>query len=132
MISLDTNILVRFLVRDDEIQFQKVLHFLQDLENNQKQAFISLLVLIELNWVLSFRYKIARQDIIHEMINLCHMPIFDIEYNKEVKQTLLYAQNNTFDLSDLLIACKSRSLDNLPVYTFDKKASRAEGFVLLP
>lgn len=131
MILLDTNILVRFLVRDDEIQFQKVLHFLQDLENNQKQAFISLLVLIELNWVLSFRYKIARQDIIHEMINLCHMPIFDIEHNKEVKQALLYAQNNTFDLSDLLIACKSRSLDNLPVYTFDKKASRAEGFVLL-
>ncbi|OOR91571.1 PIN domain-containing protein [Moraxella bovis] len=131
MISLDTNILVRYLTKDDTVQYQKVVALFQKLHTDNEQGFISLLVVLEVNWVLAFSYKIPRNEIIHSLLTLLNFPFLTFEQANHLQQTLLYAQNNTFDLSDLLIACKSRSLDNLPVYTFDKKASRAEGFVLL-
>ncbi|STZ09136.1 Uncharacterised protein [Moraxella caprae] len=113
------------------MQYQKVVALFQKLHTDNEQGFISLLVVLEVNWVLAFSYKIPRNEIIHSPLTLLNFSFLTFEQANHLQQTLLYAQNNTFDLSDLLIACKSRSLDNLPVYTFDKKASQAEGFVLL-
>ncbi len=49
MISLDTNVLVRFITEDDSKQLQKVANLLLKLENNNEQAFVSMLVLLEVN-----------------------------------------------------------------------------------
>lgn len=121
MVSLDTNVLVRFLVKDDENQYQTVLNFLMDLENKNAQAHIPLLVVLEVNWVLSFRYKITRIDIIEQLLELMENPVFCFESQTKLEQVLLSAKNNSFDLSDLLIACRCQSANHLPVMTFDKK-----------
>lgn len=131
MISLDTNVLVRFLVKDDEVQYQTVLNFLIELENKNAQAYIPLLVVLEINWVLSFRYKIARIDIIEQLLELMENPVFYFENQSKLEQVLLLAKNNSFDLSDLLIACRCQVANNLPVMTFDKKASKHLNFELL-
>lgn len=131
MISLDTNVLVRFLVKDDEVQYQTVLDFLMELENTNRHAYIPLLVVLEINWVLSFRYKIARIDIIEQLLELMENPVFCFENQVKLEQVLLLAKNNTFDLSDLLIACRCQVANNLPVMTFDKKASKHLNFELL-
>ncbi|WP_227514687.1 PIN domain-containing protein, partial [Moraxella lacunata] len=118
MISLDTNILVRYLTKDDTVQYQKVVTLFQKLHTDNEQGFISLLVVLEVNWVLAFSYKIPRNEIIHSLLALLNFPFLTFEQANHLQQTLLYAQNNTFDLSDLLIACKSRSLHNLPVWAY--------------
>lgn len=131
MISLDTNVLVRFLIKDDESQYQTVLHLLLELENNNQQAYIPLLVVLEVNWVLSFRYKISRIDIIEQLLNLMDSPTFYFENQTQLEQTLLFAKDNTFDLSDLIIANRCEYSHHLPIMTFDKKASRYSSFELL-
>ncbi|OPH39482.1 PIN domain-containing protein [Moraxella equi] len=131
MVSLDTNVLVRFLVKDDENQYQTVLNFLMNLENKNAQAYIPLLVVLEVNWVLSFRYKITRIDIIEQLLELMENPVFCFESQTKLEQVLLSAKNNTYDLSDLLIACRCQSANNLPVMAFDKKASKHLNFELL-
>ncbi|STZ07273.1 Uncharacterised protein [Moraxella caprae] len=81
-----------------------------------------MLVLLEVNWVLSHLYKIKRQEIIDNLLLLCDTKFLVVENANHVKNTLLLAKNNTYDLSDLLIACRCQSANNLPVMTFDKKS----------
>lgn len=131
MIAVDTNILVRFLVRDDEIQYQKVVHFFSDVALNNQKIYVPLLVVLETNWVLSFHYKIQRQDIIEQLLSLTEIETFCFEHHYSVQTTLKNALNNSFDLSDLLIACRCAVSQHLPVMTFDKKASRHLNFELL-
>jgi predicted nucleic-acid-binding protein len=53
VIGLDTNILVRYIVRDDEAQTELATHLIETKCTREQPGFIALLVLIELVWVLS-------------------------------------------------------------------------------
>lgn len=131
MISLDTNVLVRFLTQDDMFQYLIVAQLLTHLEKSNQQAFVSLLVVMEINWVLGFSYRLERVQIIEALLALIELPMLNFECSQKLKICLQNAQQNTFDLSDLLIALKSSEQHALPVATFDKKASKAQGFILL-
>ncbi len=131
MISLDTNVLTRFIVKDDPKQLDKVIGLFYQLEQNNKQAFISMLVLIELNWVLSFSYNMTRDEVIGYLLKIINTPIFAVENKIQVKRILKDAKNNTFDLADLLIACRCEVENNTPIMTFDKKASKFAWFELI-
>ena len=48
MKAVDTNILVRFLTGDDEIQAKKVYQLIKDCEKNNKQLFVTSFVTLEL------------------------------------------------------------------------------------
>ena len=56
MIALDTNVLVRFLVRDDEKQAQIVYARFKQAESAREVLFVSLLVVLETIWVLESAY----------------------------------------------------------------------------
>ncbi|MBS9779959.1 MAG: type II toxin-antitoxin system VapC family toxin [Moraxellaceae bacterium] len=131
MIALDTNVLVRLLVRDDEIQYQKTLTFLTNIEQEKKQAFISVLVILEVIWVLGNHYNINRIDIITKLLELLNIPTFHFENPQGIKELLNNAKSNNYDLSDLMIAYHCKHHQALPVMTFDKKASKFEMFKLM-
>jgi len=52
MITLDTNILVRLLVKDDIRQFKRVVEFFRRVETDHKKCFVSDIVLCEFVLVL--------------------------------------------------------------------------------
>jgi predicted nucleic-acid-binding protein len=52
MIGLDTNVLVRFLVRDGEEQFERASKLIRRRAQDGQPVRISLLVLLETEWVL--------------------------------------------------------------------------------
>ena len=58
MIAVDTNILVRLLIQDDEIQAQKAEQLF-----SQHKIFIADTVILETEWVLRFAYKIKVEEI---------------------------------------------------------------------
>lgn len=131
MISLDTNILVRFITRDNETQLHDVLKLFHSLEKDNKQAFIPLMVVLEVNWVLSQFYKMSRIEIIEYLLPLFDSSILVIENASELRKILIDAKDNTFDLSDLLIGCGCAVANNLPIVTFDKKASKIDNFIAM-
>ena len=53
MVGLDTNVQVRFLVRDDEPQFARARRLIQHGAARGEPVLISLLVLLATEWVLS-------------------------------------------------------------------------------
>lgn len=131
MIALDTNILVRFITKDNAEQFQKVVDLFYQLEDKHRQAFVSMLVILETIWGLSHFYKIDRIQIIQNLLPLFNTRFLVIENSTELKSILIQAQHNTFNLPDLMIACRYKIADTLPIFTFDKKASKCEYFQLL-
>ncbi len=128
MVALDTNILVRLLVKDDEQQLTKISGLFSQLEQNNDNAFVPLLVILEVNWVLSAFYEVARAEIIENLLMLLSTPILQVERHNELKKLLINARDNNYDLSDLLIAMRCEIEQALPVMTFDKRASKYTSF----
>ena len=67
MNALDTNILARFLVRDDPQQAERVYRLFKAAEVEKRTYFVSLPVLLELILVLNSVYQIARHDILEAL-----------------------------------------------------------------
>ncbi len=131
MKAVDTNVLVRFLVRDDEKQAKAVYRKFKQVEANKEVLFIPVLVVLETVWVLESVYDVTRQEILDSIDQLMQMPILEFEVQSAIRSFVSSAQKNKTDLSDLLIAYCARSSGCECVITFDKRASSFGLFELL-
>ena len=124
MKALDTNVLVRFLVRDDKKQAEIVYRLFKRAESRNDPFFVPLLVVLETIWVLESVYEISREEIRGSLQKLLLMPILIFEAQSALQRTLASAQTNKIDLADLLIAHSAKFSNCDGVLTFDKKASK--------
>jgi len=124
MKGIDTNILVRFLVGDDELQAQKVYKIFKKAESGKNELYVPLLVILELTWVLESVYEIPREEIVDSISELLLMPILKFEHHAALQQFTQVAQGNKYDLSDLIIAYSAKEQGCESVITFDKKAPK--------
>lgn len=131
MKAIDTNVLVRFLVNDDEQQAKLVYERFRDAEVNSEVLFISLLVILETIWVLESAYEATRKEIVGSFSDLMQMPIFEFEALAAVQGMVISAKMSSTDLTDILIGQSARVSGCDSVLTFDKKASRIDMFELL-
>lgn len=74
MIAVDTHLLVRFLVRDDEKQAQRAHKIME-----QKAVFIAKTVLLETEWVLRYTYEFDRVAVAIALEKICGLPQTIIE-----------------------------------------------------
>jgi predicted nucleic-acid-binding protein len=75
MIAIDTNILVRIVTNDHPEQVQVAVNFLF----NNKAIFISKTVILELEWVLRYSYKLDRKVIFNTIQKIFSTDNFHIE-----------------------------------------------------
>jgi predicted nucleic-acid-binding protein len=76
MIGLDTNILVRYLTRDDEQQWQQAVTIIQQ----SQPCLITHIVLCELVWVLrGANYGFRKDEIISVLESMLHSAAFEFE-----------------------------------------------------
>lgn len=131
MTTLDTNILVRFLVRDDKKQAKLVYDLFKQTEDKGQQLLVPLVVVLKLIWVLESAYKQERLDILTAIEDLMHMPILQFESDEIITALITHGKGTSIDLSDLLIACSAQAAGGECMITFDKKASRFPFFKIL-
>lgn len=131
MIALDTNVLVRFLVRDDEKQAQAVYARFKQAESAREALFVSMLVVLETMWVLESVYDKSRKEILDSFDELKSMPILEFENVQVLHSLLSDGGKGNADLSDMLIALAAQSCGCSAGVTFDKKASKLPFFRLL-
>lgn len=132
MRALDTNVLVRFLTKDDPIQAAQVYQLFQRLEEDGQRVLVSTVVVLELCWVLKSGYGLSRVEVIEAVDDLLMLPILKFEYEVAVQSFFREAQEINADLSDLLIAHVAKALGSDGVWTFDRKALRCELFQAVP
>jgi predicted nucleic-acid-binding protein len=131
MKALDTNVLVRFLLKDDERQAEAVYRIFKQAELNSNVFFVSTPVLLETIWVLDSVYEIARREILDAIDELLLMPILEFDAQSAIRSFISSGRENKADLSDFLIAHYAKYSGCDSVLTFDKKASKIDLFELL-
>jgi predicted nucleic-acid-binding protein len=129
--ALDTNILVRFLVQDNQKQCARVNRWFESTEQEKTVLYVPLLVTLELIWVLRSVYAVERKAILHAFDALLQLPVLKFEKQPVVRDFLTQAAQSNGGLAALLIAESCRASDCKSVLTFDKGASRSSLFIAL-
>ena len=114
MIAIDTNIIIRFLTRDDEDQYQKSYQIFA----TSKSIFIPTTVILETEWVLRFSYKLSSERIVFALSNLLGLENI-VSENKERIIIALQWHEQGMDFADALHL--SFSLHTQAFLSFDKK-----------
>lgn len=129
MLGIDTNVLVRFLVRDDDIQFEKARRLIKREAAAGRRVFVSLLVLLETERVLRSRYAEPKHRIVETISGLLDSTDVQFEDEPAVEQAIFVWKDNAADFADCLIGARNRRLGCRATATFDVKASRLPGFI---
>jgi predicted nucleic-acid-binding protein len=129
MLGIDTNILVRFLVRDDEAQFEKARRLIRREVAAGRRVFLSQLVLLETEWVLRSRYGLQKTEIIDAISALLDAGDVQFEDEPAVEEALFVWKDRSVGFADCLIGARNKRLGCSATATFDVKASKLPGFV---
>ena len=129
MLGVDTNVLVRFLVRDDESQFEKARKLIKREVAAGRRVFVSQLVILETEWVLRSRYSLPKILIIEAISGLLDAADVRFEDEPAVEEALFIWKDTTADFADCLIGAKNRRLCCRVTATFDVKASKLPWFI---
>ena len=130
MISIDTNVLIRYLVRDDVAQAEAARNLLEGLTVDN-QGFICREVTTEVVWVLERSYKFNREQIADVLLEMLATDSLDFEVADDVTQAAeSYGRGGT-DFADQMILSAAGRNRAMPLYTFDRRFSRMYGTVLL-
>lgn len=131
MIGVDTNVLVRVFVTDDQRQTELALRFLNQ-RSGDDLAFVSSVVLAELYWVLDRTYGYDDAAIYEAFDWLLESSNIVVEREVLMAAALAVARSNNADLSDSIIAAIAAQEGALRTITFDKPAAaRVPGMELL-
>ena len=129
MLGIDTNVLVRFLVRDDESQFEKARKLIKREVTAGRRVFVSQLVLLEIEWVLRSRYDLSKVEIIAAISGLLDATDVQFEDEPAIETTLFVWKESTVDFADCLIGAQNKRLGCRATATFDLRAAKLSGFV---
>jgi predicted nucleic-acid-binding protein len=130
MIGLDTNVLVRYFVKDDPLQTQAAENLLDSL-SPEEPGWLGLIVLVELVWVLRFMYRFQRDGIARIVESLLRSLDVVVDQENVVHQALSLYRNSKADFADCLIAALARDAGCIKTVTFDRIAARDAGMELL-
>ncbi len=128
MIGLDTNILIRLLVKDDLKQTAKAETFIRRECSHKDKARISTIVLCETAWVLEGNYGLKRPEIADVFTRLLQNPFFSISEHDAVTKAVTDFKSSNADFSDHLISRLNKADNCKYTLTFDKKAAKSAGF----
>lgn len=131
MLGVDTNVLVRFLVRDDETQFEKARRLIKREVGTGDEVFVSLPVLLETEWVLRSRYELRKSEIVAAVSGLLDAAEVQFEDEATVEETLFLWKDSTAEFADCLIGAHNRRLGCRATATFDVKAVKLPNFVVI-
>lgn len=129
MLGIDTNVLVRFLVRDDEAQYEKASRLIQREVAAGHVIFISLLVLLETEWVLRSRYRLPKHLIAITFSALLDAADVRFEDEATIEEALFLWKKSSADFADCLIGARNRRLGCRATASFDHKAASLPGFI---
>jgi len=129
MLGIDTNVLLRFLVRDDKAQFEKAQKLIKREIAAGRCVFVSHLVVLESEWVLRSRYCLPKNQIIEAISNLLDATDVKFEDEPTVEEALFVWKEATADFADCLIGAKNRRLGCRATASFDVKAAKLPGFM---
>lgn len=122
MIGIDTNVLIRYLIRDDQPQYEKARRLIDREVSKGEPVLVNLLVLLETEWVLRSRYELPKQDIVATFSALLDTADLTFEDEPSIEHAIYSWKDSSEDFADCLIDARNRRLGCRATGTFDGTA----------
>jgi predicted nucleic-acid-binding protein len=125
MIGLDTNVVLRYLMQDDEEQ-SRVVNKLIDGLTPSKRGFISILTIVEIIWFLERRLRRPRAEVFAAIRCLLESDRLTVQHAESIAKAL-DLDVGAYDIEDAIISqlCKGQGCST--VLSFDKQAIKHLG-----
>lgn len=114
---IDTNIIIRFLLKDHPTQSKSTKKLL---ENSPEDLLLPDMVIAEIIWLLTSYYKLSKRDIIEKIQDI--LTLEKIQANKDlIYKALMFYQTYNIDFIDAYLAAYCNEKKNIKgIYSFDK------------
>jgi predicted nucleic-acid-binding protein len=131
MLGIDTNAVIRLIVSDDAEQTRRARKIVERTLSHDEPVLVSLLVLLESEWVLRSRYGFNREALLSIFRALLEARELSFEDEPALEEALFYWKDSACGFSDCLITAHNRQMGCRATATFDGKAVRLPGTVSL-
>jgi predicted nucleic-acid-binding protein len=122
MRAIDTNVLVRLIVRDDSRQVASAENFVKN------GAWVSALALVEATWILAAVYELAPKDLASAIEMLLDHKELVLQDSDVVEAALeLFRTKPSLGFSNCLMLQLAQKSGHLPLGTFDRNLAKVEG-----
>ncbi len=105
MLAIDTNVIVRYLTRDDSEQFARANALIRD-----EDVYVCTTVLLETEWVLRGGYRFSRQRIVAALAAFAGLPRVTLEDPTVAARALDWTRSG-MDFADALHLAKAEGCD---------------------
>ena len=130
MLALDTNVILRYLVQDNEVQAEAAGFLIESLTAD-RPGFICREVTVEMVWVLERSYRFTRSQIADVLVEMTLTQGLVFEAEDDVVRAALQYRQGGPGFADLMILAAVTRAEADPLYTFDRALSREEGVALV-
>jgi predicted nucleic-acid-binding protein len=131
MIGIDTNVLIRFLLKDDAKQSARALRFMRDEISAAAPGYVSLVTLLETVWVLDSLYDFTAEQQMAVVNDLLSVDTLEIAERASVSRAIITSRDQRADFQDCLVAALGESAGCSHTVTFDSRAAKRSGMTLL-
>jgi predicted nucleic-acid-binding protein len=128
VIALDTNVLVRYLVRDDAAQARRAKALVDRLDADGERAYVSDVVMCELVWVLRRAYGFDRARIAATVGQLLAARQLAFSSTDRLWRAVRDFGAGKGDLADYVIREHGKDAGHDTLVTFDKTLHAEDGF----
>ena len=130
MTSIDTNVIVRYLVCDDAEQAEAARTLLDGLTSDDP-GLICREVILEIAWVLERSYRFTRVRVAEALMNLTTSDSLVVENSGDVAAAAHRYRRGGVGFADLMVLSAAERAGATPLYTFDHRLARMEGAILI-
>ncbi len=127
MPALDTNVLVRYVVQDDEAQLAAAKRLIRKCVAEGQSLFVPVTVTLELEWVLRAGFEYQKDEVMEVLSNLFSAAELSFESERALEVALQLYRNGTADFADCLHIALAAQAGESPLWTFDKRAAKISG-----
>lgn len=124
MPGLDTNVLVRWLVADDDRQTAQVQALLEAGRASGGLFYVPTTVVLELEWVLRSRYGLDKPALLLALNAMLETQDFHIQAEAAVERALHLFRQGRADFADCFHAGLCADAGHAPMLTFDAAAAQ--------
>jgi predicted nucleic-acid-binding protein len=128
VIGIDTNVLVRFLVEDDEAQSRAASLLISRAHQNDERLFVSDVVLCETVWVLAGAYRVPKPEIIELLGRILRARQLTFRATNSLRAALDAYKTGKGDFADYVIREIGKEAGATMLMTFDRTLLQETGF----
>jgi predicted nucleic-acid-binding protein len=131
VINLDTNVLLRLVLKDDARRAARAESLLTRCVEKNEACLVTEVVLCELAWVLQRTYRASRAELLAVLDHLASGSPFAFQDPDLLRQAVASFRQGRQELADLLIGLRGEATGAATTYTFDRGLRRTAEFTLL-